>query len=137
MSRSEEPSPEEILHELDAILKLLGDLTAETKAKRDLVLQELELTCENPRYPHQQKCCGGKFKVKDASIIQTFWYEEPYSCTGGDHWHYGDQEILCPLCGARLKPSSYPLVEGRKDLFAKRLESHGKEMPPRIDEERR
>jgi len=124
-----------ILRDLDAYLNALKDLKAETEKKRDAALRELEIPCLKARY-FCQKPCKGTFKVKDANLIRTYWYEEPYSCTGGDMWHLGEAQIECPLCHTRLALENFPMLDvwsGR--LFAHILESHDRSgVPPRIDE---
>ncbi len=43
--------------------------------------------------------CKGIHKIKTCTAIQTHWYVQPYSCTGGDYWNEGEMYILCPETG--------------------------------------
>jgi tRNA(Ile2) C34 agmatinyltransferase TiaS len=50
------------------------------------------------------KGCGKKIKLKDITLIQTYWYEKPWGCTGGDTWHSGETNFVCPKCKQRNRP---------------------------------
>jgi hypothetical protein len=40
--------------------------------------------------------CGRKHQIKTCEIIQTFWYQSPHGCMGGDYWVPGELQIICP-----------------------------------------
>ena len=43
--------------------------------------------------------CGGTTAVSKLIIVERWWYEEPYSCAGGDAWHPSDDyDIWCDKC---------------------------------------
>lgn len=52
-----------------------------------------------------QAGCNRKFHIKDLVFIQTRWYVEPYSCSGGDYWKDGEGQFECPGCGCSNKIS--------------------------------
>lgn len=43
------------------------------------------------------KCftCGALSSISELKYIQTHWYEQPYSCNGGDMWHQGEGQFMC------------------------------------------
>lgn len=43
--------------------------------------------------------CGKGKRVSDLTLLQTHWYVQPYSCTGGDYWKRGEVQYKCPSCG--------------------------------------
>ena len=43
--------------------------------------------------------CGGRTQIKKLTLLQTYWYERPYGCTGGDTWYAGERQVQCPKCG--------------------------------------
>lgn len=45
--------------------------------------------------------CGAELVIGDLTYLQTHWYEPPYGCTGGDNWHPGEGNFVCPHCGQR------------------------------------
>lgn len=47
------------------------------------------------------KGCGARLQIRKLTYIQTYWYEPPYGCTGGDFWHPGEGQFDCPKCGLR------------------------------------
>ena len=44
------------------------------------------------------KKCKKKTQVHRLTYIQTYWYEEPYGCMGGDNWNQGEGRFKCPKC---------------------------------------
>lgn len=68
---------------------------------REVLRVERSITCA---------CCGKKTKLKNLTLLQTHWYEGPYGCTGGDHWHRGEKQYECPKCGQ--------INRGRDDKWA-------------------
>lgn len=61
--------------------------------------------------------CGDFFQIKSAIYLRTFWYEEPYGCTGGDNWIEGDGECICPSCGHRIRLYKRPDIMEQRRLF--------------------
>ena len=69
-------------------------------------------------------CCHTEAMVKDLVYIQTHWYESPHGCMGGDQWHPGEGQILCPHCGARLRLYDRPDIVALKRLFKEVKDVH-------------
>lgn len=70
------------------------------------------------------KGCGSAFKVKDIVLIQTHWYEPPYSCSGGDAWYRGERQFECPSCGLRNRLYNRPDVDKLKGLFKETIDEY-------------
>lgn len=49
------------------------------------------------------KACGSAFLLKHATVVQTMFYVEPYSCISGDYWKDDELRIVCPHCGRELR----------------------------------
>jgi hypothetical protein len=107
-------------------------------AKKKAELQDLELkqdTCDKLsssrviecRGTFYQKGCGEKLPIKDLTYIQTHWYESPWGCTGGDSWHEGEANFVCPKCGARNRPCMYKEWDLIKDNKFSLIKSKFKE----------
>lgn len=47
--------------------------------------------------------CKALSKIGNLIYIQTYWYEQPYSCTGGDRWHQGEGNVICPKCNKTIR----------------------------------
>lgn len=61
--------------------------------------------------------CGASLRVSDLTYLQTHWYTEPYSCTGGDYWNQGEGQFICPKCGAKNRLYERSEVEKLKKYF--------------------
>lgn len=46
--------------------------------------------------------------LEKLTYIQELWYEQPHGCTGGDIWHEGEANFICPKCGVRNRPQFHP-----------------------------
>lgn len=68
---------------------------------------------------------GAMLLVSDLVYIQTRWYIEPYSCTGGDYWNMGEGQFVCPKCGAKNSLYERPEVEGLKQYFKSVQDKYG------------
>lgn len=82
----------------------------ELKLKEQKLLEKLSKQKANKTF----KCgCGKLHKIKDCIAIQTHWYESPHGCTGGDTWHTGEIQIICPITDNknRILFDSYYKVE--------------------------
>jgi len=65
--------------------------------KLEKQLKHLNEILKQERSEKEFKCvCGNVHKIKDCEAIQEHWYQSPYSCSGGDCWHEGELNILCP-----------------------------------------
>lgn len=42
-------------------------------------------------------CCNLEHKFSECEALQSYWYEEPYSCNAGDYWHPAEIYIVCPF----------------------------------------
>ncbi len=73
---------------LALVEKAESDLKAAKKALNDL------------RGRRRILCSCGKFHaINKLEVIITSYYNEPYSCTGGDYWSEGEWQFLCPVEG--------------------------------------
>ncbi len=70
------------------------------------------------------KGCGSLHAVADAVYIQSYWYESPHGCTGGDMWHLGEGGWICPSCGHENRLYETPEIEKLKPLFKKTENSY-------------
>lgn len=61
--------------------------------------------------------CGKSIQIGKLTYIQTHWYESPYGCTGGDEWHEGEGQFICPRCGRRNRLYDRPEIEKLKYQF--------------------
>lgn len=44
--------------------------------------------------------CKKKHPISKLTLLEPYWYETPYGCTGGDSWHRSDEyKVFCPSCG--------------------------------------
>lgn len=82
------------------------------------------------------KCdgCGKRTRVSSITYIQTYWYERPYGCTGGDRWHEGEGQWDCPKCdhnhrlilwGADFGKKTHPTVY-LKPYFKEVVKKYGR-----------
>lgn len=76
--------------ELTRIIKEKHDELSTLVAAREALRANKSITCA---------CCGRKTQLSKLTLLQTHWYESPYSCTGGDYWHRGERQYVCPKCG--------------------------------------
>lgn len=67
--------------------------------------------------PGSKDGCGTALHIKDLTYIQTLWYVEPFSCSGGDYWNNGNGEFVCTNCGALNRLYERPQVEALKPFF--------------------
>lgn len=72
------------------------------------------------------KGCGMGFEIGELVYIQTHWYEEPYSCNGGDTWHQGEGNWKCHKCGHRNRLYDKPEIQELKRLFADVLDEYNR-----------
>lgn len=72
------------------------------------------------------KCshCNRRTRVCDLVLIQRYWYEEPYGCTGGDRWHKGELQYECPKCGKRNRSYNRPEIEELRRYFKETVDEH-------------
>lgn len=64
--------------------------------------------------------CGKRHQVSKLTLIQTHYYIEPYSCTGGDYWKEGEKQYECPSCGMRMRdPGDNEYLAGGKQFDRK------------------
>jgi len=71
----------------------------------DLDLQKDKINKQIEKRNAQRKLpcysCNGKHKICELEAIQTYYYTEPYSCTGGDFVTRSDLHFVCPITGDR------------------------------------
>jgi hypothetical protein len=94
---------------------------AELKTKLDELEKEaakktskFAVICESNNYGNG---CGYGFYIQDLEYVQTHWYESPHGCTGGDNWHKGEGQFICPKCGHRNRLINRQDVEDLKYKF--------------------
>ena len=105
--------------------------------EKELAAQELEafsqldLTCVSNCYG---RGCGEIFQPRETVYIQTYWYETPSGCTGGDQWYRSEGQFDCPHCGHRNREHDHPVVNHNKRFaFKGQVESHDENGdPPRV-----
>lgn len=84
------------------IKKRLDEIEKEAATLRGLL--------DDKRRDQKLQCgwCGKRHAVRKLTLIQTHWYVEPYSCTGGDYWNQGEKQYECPSCGQRMRDLDRP-----------------------------
>lgn len=83
--------------------------------KLEAALKETLLECRK---------CKWRFEVKTATYIQTHWYVEPYSCTGGAYWNQGEGQVECPSCGNINRVYNAPEIVALKLHFKNIKDTH-------------
>ncbi len=65
------------------------------------------------------KCaaCLALIPIAGLEYIQTYWYTEPYGCTGGDYWNLGEGMIPCSACGVEHRTTFSPGLDALKEYF--------------------
>lgn len=43
--------------------------------------------------------CGATHAIGELRLRVQYWYEGPHGCTGGDQWHEGEWQFVCPVDG--------------------------------------
>lgn len=98
-----------------------------------LIIKQYELACAQADRETLVKCttqcatgkgCGELTSIKDLTYIQTHWYVEPYSCTGGDYWRPGEGAFICPKCGHRNRLYNSLAVMALKKHFSGVVDEH-------------
>ena len=79
---------------LDEAYRKLSEVESEYNIIRSKLLADYER--EKANLTIKCKACNGLHKIKDLTAIQTFWYERPHGCMGGDYWVDGELDFLCP-----------------------------------------
>lgn len=113
----------ESLDTLRERLKEAKSLVEEIQAQINDKLSRTLVRCEGGG---RQKGCGLGFEVRELDYIQTFWYESPHGCMGGDTWHMGEGKWVCPKCFAENRLYDKPEINALKSLFKSVKESHEK-----------
>ena len=104
--------------ERDALDKAVFKNTLKINAKRAKTVVKCET---NMAHGHG---CAAKFFIKDITYIQTHWYEKPHGCTGGDMWHQGEGQFICPCCGLRNRLYNRESFVALKGLFKNVIDEH-------------
>lgn len=118
--------------QLEKRLAELNREKAEIAARLSDIDRKQLVRCENNCYG---RGCGKRSRIENLVYIQTYWYEEPYSCTAGDMWHQGEGQFDCLKCGHRNRLYDRPHIQSLKHLFKKVVTSHSTKRPPKVDEE--
>lgn len=109
------------LKELEEEKKRLEILLLILDKKIDKKLSETIVLCTNNNHG---KGCGMGMYIKDLEYIQTYWYESPYGCTGGDNWYQGEGNFNCPHCGHRNRLYDRKEIQELKHLFKSTVEEY-------------
>lgn len=72
---------------------------ASLEQQRAVLLAKQEAKRSNQMF--KCSCCDKFHKIKNLTVIQTHWYEGPHGCMGGDMWHTGEMQVICPTTGVR------------------------------------
>lgn len=95
---------------------------AKLEAKRATLKKRLA-SVENKILDEQKKLtvvccwCGSSHEIGSVEYIQTYWYERPWGCTGGDVWHAGEGQYDCPSCGKNNRLYKNKEIELLKGCF--------------------
>lgn len=89
------------------------------KEKIDEKLKETLVACRNNKYGDG---CGMTSIIRELTYIQTLWYEEPHGCFGGDVWHHGEGQWICPHCKHRNRLFDKPDISKLKYMFKNIME---------------
>lgn len=96
-------------------------MSLESQLERiDKERKKIETKIEKRNSNKTIKCsCEEMHKIKDLDLIQTYWYEEPYSCNAGDHWIAGELQFVCPKTGMRnrLLFNNYDVSYENRDKY--------------------
>lgn len=57
---------------------------------------ELSQARANQFFPCSQ--CGSRTKLNKTMLIEKYWYEQPYGCSGGACWNFGEYVVPCFKC---------------------------------------
>lgn len=101
--------------QIDKELAALNVRTAELLRQRDKLRSKSVIRCH---------WCGKGTGVRFLTYIQTYWYEHPYSCTGGDNWHPGEGQYDCPKCGKRCRDYFNDKIKEYKRYFGNHITEH-------------
>ncbi|KWT98487.1 MULTISPECIES: hypothetical protein [unclassified Variovorax] len=81
---------------------------------RSGLLRQTPVACERNNFGQG---CGAVTSIGELTYIQTHWYEGPHGCSGGDTWHRGEGQFVCPSCGHRNRLYNRKDVEKLAGLF--------------------
>ncbi len=87
----------------------------------DASLKRTLLACENDSFG---KGCGMAAKIGEKTYIQTWWYESPHGCMGGDTWHPDEGQWKCSHCGKLNRLYDKPDIQKLSHLFKNRINYH-------------
>jgi hypothetical protein len=102
------------IEELRAELAVAEASVATASAALNEGLRNTLVACTSNNFG---KGCGTALEIGELEYIQTHWYESPHGCSGGDHWHEGEGQFICPHCGHRNRLYDRKDVKGLKHLF--------------------
>ena len=110
---------------LTELKKTRADLAAKMKCTEDEIALKLDKTVvqclKNAAYG---KGCGRKYFIKKIDFIQTHWYETPSGCSGGDMWHEGEGQWVCPSCEHLNRLYDKPEITALKSHFLSVVNQH-------------
>lgn len=86
-----------------------GRAAEAARAELDAALARKRVQCSE---------CERRTPVSKLVYIQTHYYIEPYSCTGGDYWRPGEGKFQCPKCGFLNRLYNRPEVVALRRYFA-------------------
>ncbi len=72
------------------------------------------------------KCqqCARRTRASTLTLVQTYWYEHPYGCTGGDRWIPGELVWDCPSCSRRNRDCYDDNIKRLRKFFKEEVKEH-------------
>ena len=96
------------------------------RKKGEEILEQIDQ--RNSRKKIQCSSCEKYHAIGKLAVIQTHWYESPYSCTGGDNWYEGELQYVCPTNNVRnrLLFNNHDVLWQERDKFENNPEAQFK-----------
>lgn len=101
-----EKTIQDLRNEKAVLLKQVAELDAKINRR----LSQTVVKCSN-------KECSRGYEIRELVYRQTYWYEEPHGCTGGDTWRMNEGQWECPSCKTIMRLYDKPDIVALKHLF--------------------
>ena len=121
------------LSELKAKQTRLNEELQKVQEEIDASLKQTYIVCENDSFG---KGCSVAAKIGNKTYIQTWWYESPSGCTGGDTWHPDEGQWKCSHCGKMNRLYNKSDIEKLSHLFKNRVNYHPYNIPGMPDKDK-
>lgn len=81
------------------------DSLGKLEEKKATFLTKINRKINDARRNTKIKCptCGKFSKISKMDYCQTYWYESPHGCTGGDNWWPGEINTFCLHCNETIR----------------------------------